>query len=220
MSATQKIAVHSLSGKKLYTSQHRNLTNPPDLKNTTDDALPNYLHSLKFRQIHTQTDVRLALGYAAVTIAGALFWFDWKFGWDSSKPYTAPAVAAYFILNGAFSYWLWVVEKGVVYEGEGKTGKVRSTPIFYYYHHMVTSVRKSKANDYGAIGPNIHPHKKAHPHLQCRHHLLDTRFLSHANNPHPRAHDALVHCRRILHRETLPAMARVGSPCHWRRGPE
>jgi hypothetical protein len=95
-----------------------------DLKNTTDDALPNYLHSLKFKQIHTQTDVRLAIGYVAVAIAGALFFFDWKFGWDASRPYTAPAVAAYFILNGAFSYWLWFVEKGVVYEGEGKTGKV------------------------------------------------------------------------------------------------
>ncbi|KAH7076766.1 microsomal signal peptidase 25 kDa subunit-domain-containing protein [Paraphoma chrysanthemicola] len=109
MSATQKIAVHSLS----------------DLKNTTDDALPNYLHSLKFKQIHTQTDVRLILGYVAVAIAGALFYFDWKFGWEASKPYTAPAVVAYFALNGAFSYWLWFVEKGVVYEGEGKTGKVR-----------------------------------------------------------------------------------------------
>jgi len=109
MSATQKIAVHSLS----------------DLKNTTDDALPNYLHSLKFKQIHTQTDIRLVLGYVAVAISGALFYFDWKFGWEASKPYTAPAVAAYFILNGAFSYWLWFVEKGVVYEGEGKTGRVR-----------------------------------------------------------------------------------------------
>lgn len=57
-----------------------------------------------------------------------MFYFDWKFGWEASKPYTAPAVVAYFLLNGAFSYWLWFVEKGVVYEGEGKTGKVRSRP--------------------------------------------------------------------------------------------
>jgi hypothetical protein len=108
-------------------SQHTNSS--PDLKNTTDDALPNYLHSLKFKQIHTQTDVRLVLGYSAVIIAGALFYFDWKFGWEASKPYTAPAVVAYFLLNGAFSYWLWFVEKGVVYEGEGKTGKVRLLQI-------------------------------------------------------------------------------------------
>ncbi|KAF2109432.1 microsomal signal peptidase 25 kDa subunit-domain-containing protein [Lophiotrema nucula] len=109
MSATTKIAVHSLA----------------DLKNTTDDALPNYLHFLKFKQIHTQTDVRLALGYSAVAIAGVLFYFDWKFGWEVTKPYTAPAVIAYFVLNSVFSYWLWFVEKGTVYEGEGKTGKVR-----------------------------------------------------------------------------------------------
>jgi len=96
-----------------------------DLKNTTDDALPNYLNSLRFRQLHTQTDVRLGLGYSAVAIAGALFYYDWKFGWAASKPYTLPAVIAYFLLNGAFSYWLWFVERGVVYEGEGKTGKIR-----------------------------------------------------------------------------------------------
>lgn len=128
MSATQKIAVHSLAGN---TRLHPNISHPtnssPDLKNTTDDALPNYLHSLKFKQIHTQTDVRLALGYSAVVIAGVLFYFDWKLGWEATKTYTAPAVIAYFLLNGAFSYWLWFVEKGVVYEGEGKTGKVRSS---------------------------------------------------------------------------------------------
>ena len=71
--------------------------------------------------------MRLVLGYSAVVIAGVLFYFDWKFGWEASKPYTFPAVLAYFILNGAFSYWLWFVEGGVVYEGEGKTGKVRTT---------------------------------------------------------------------------------------------
>ncbi|PSN60806.1 hypothetical protein BS50DRAFT_563484 [Corynespora cassiicola Philippines] len=109
MSSTTKIAVHSLA----------------DLKNTTDDALPNYLHSLKFRQKHTSTDVRLAMGYAAVIIAGALFYFDWKFGWEASKPYTAPAVVVYFLLNSAFTYWMWFVEKGLVYEGEGKTGKLK-----------------------------------------------------------------------------------------------
>jgi hypothetical protein len=53
-----------------------------------------------------------------------LFYFDWKFGWNSTKAYTAPAVLAYFLLNGAFTYWIWFVEKGVVYEGKGKTGKV------------------------------------------------------------------------------------------------
>ncbi|OCK82659.1 hypothetical protein K432DRAFT_292724 [Lepidopterella palustris CBS 459.81] len=109
MSATTKIAVHSLA----------------DLKNTTDDALPNYLTSLKFKQFHTQTDIRLLLGYSAVAIAGVLFYFDWKHGWDATKAYTGPAVLVYFLLNGVFSYWMWAVEKGCVFEGEGKTGKIR-----------------------------------------------------------------------------------------------
>ncbi|KAH7109439.1 microsomal signal peptidase 25 kDa subunit-domain-containing protein [Dendryphion nanum] len=112
MTAPTKIAVHSLA----------------DLKNTTDDHLPQYLHNLKFRQIHRSTDVRLALGYSAVVIAGVLFYFDWKFGWDATKVYTAPAVGVYFILNGLFTWWVWWVEAGLVYEGEGKgVGKLRLT---------------------------------------------------------------------------------------------
>ncbi len=38
----------------------------PDLKNTSDDAIPNYLNSLKIKQSHYLTDVRLALGYSAL----------------------------------------------------------------------------------------------------------------------------------------------------------
>jgi hypothetical protein len=95
-----------------------------DLKNTTDDALANYLNSISFTQSHSLTDVRLSLGYTAVAIAGALFYADWKLGWDVTRPYTLPAVIAYAILNAAFTYWMFVVEKGVVYVGERKGTKV------------------------------------------------------------------------------------------------
>ncbi|KAI9694350.1 MAG: hypothetical protein M1820_008998 [Bogoriella megaspora] len=90
----------------------------PDLKNTTDDALPNYLTSLKFRQSHYYADVRLALGYTAVIIAAATFYFDYKLGWDATKQWTAVAVVVYFALNGAFTYWMWGVEKGLIFTGE------------------------------------------------------------------------------------------------------
>jgi len=99
----------------------------PDLKNTTDDALPNYLTSLKFKQDQTYTDVRLALGWTAVVIAGALFYFDWKFGWEQTKVWTLPAVIVYFILNGAFTYWIWFVEKGIIFAGEREGKKVRTS---------------------------------------------------------------------------------------------
>lgn len=69
--------------------------------------------------------MRLALGYTAVIIAGALFYFDYKFGWDATKAYTGPAVVAYFVLNSAFMYWMYFVEKGLVYSGEKDGNKVR-----------------------------------------------------------------------------------------------
>jgi hypothetical protein len=57
-------------------------------------------------------------------IAGALFYADWKLGWDVTKPYTLPAVLAYMVLNGAFTYWLWWVEGSTVYVGERKGAKL------------------------------------------------------------------------------------------------
>lgn len=89
-----------------------------DLKNTTDDALPNYLTSLKFKQSHFLTDVRLALGYSAVVVAATTFYADYQLGWDKTKYWTFWAVLAYFTLNGALTIWIWGVEKGSVFTGE------------------------------------------------------------------------------------------------------
>ncbi|KAK5718892.1 signal peptidase complex subunit spc2 [Elasticomyces elasticus] len=93
-----------------------------DLKNTTDDALGNYLRGLDFKQDNTKIDVRLAIGYASVLIAAATFAADYKLGWEVTKTWTAVAVVAYALLNGAFTYWMWAVEKGCVFDGvrEGK----------------------------------------------------------------------------------------------------
>ncbi|CRJ85632.1 hypothetical protein BN1723_000003, partial [Verticillium longisporum] len=72
MSSEERITVHNLA----------------DLKNTSDDAIPNYLNSLKFTQSHTLVDIRLALGYTAFAIAGACFAWDYKFGFDATKQYS------------------------------------------------------------------------------------------------------------------------------------
>jgi hypothetical protein len=95
-----------------------------DLKNTTDDALGNYLRGLSFKQDNTKLDVRLALGYVSVIIAGVIFYADWKLGWEATKGWTAVAVAAYAVLNGSFTYWMWAVEKGLVFEGSKNGEKV------------------------------------------------------------------------------------------------
>jgi len=106
--ADAKISPHSLS----------------DLKNTTDDALGNYCRSLPgFQQDNTKLDVRLALGYVSVLIAAAIFAADYKLGWEATKQWTAVAVAAYAVLNMAFTYWMWGVERGVVCEGRTGEGK-------------------------------------------------------------------------------------------------
>lgn len=104
-----------------------------DLKNTTDDALPNCMTSLKFKQSHYLTDVRLALGYSAVVIAAITFAADYKYGWDATKAGTFWAVIVYFLLNGAFTLWLWQVEKGVVFSGE-KDG----TQVIDIHHFLMS----------------------------------------------------------------------------------
>ena len=101
--------------------------NLSDLKNTTDDTLGNYLRSLGFQQDNSKLDVRLALGYTAVIIAGATFAADYKLGWEATKYWTAVAVAAYALLNGGLTYWMWAVEKGLVFEGTRSGSKVGVT---------------------------------------------------------------------------------------------
>ncbi|PFH61756.1 hypothetical protein XA68_16376 [Ophiocordyceps unilateralis] len=107
MAATEKISVYNLA----------------DLKNTSDDAIPNYLNSLRFKQSHFLTDVRLALGYGAFAIAAAAFLWDYRFGFDATKVYTAAAVAVYTIVNTALTIWITRVEKGVVYRGVSPSGE-------------------------------------------------------------------------------------------------
>jgi signal peptidase complex subunit 2 len=118
-----------------------------DLKNTSDDAIPAYLNSLKFTQSHTLSDTRLAIGYSAFVICAATFYWDYKLGFESTKHYTTIAVALYALLNGILTFWIWGVEKGSVYVGTNKAGErievssktEKYTPI---YNLSVTTVRK------------------------------------------------------------------------------
>ncbi|KAJ1333870.1 microsomal signal peptidase 12-like protein [Microdochium nivale] len=106
MASQERISVHNLA----------------DLKNTSDDAIPNYLNSLKFRQDHTLADTRLALGYGAFALAAACFGWDYKFGFEGTKVYTAAAVAAYALLNAVLTYWISFVEKSIVYQATAPDG--------------------------------------------------------------------------------------------------
>ncbi|KAI1339544.1 microsomal signal peptidase 25 kDa subunit-domain-containing protein [Xylariaceae sp. FL0016] len=106
MTSQEKITVHNLA----------------DLKNTSDDAIPNYLNSLNFKQEHKLVDTRLVLGYSAFAIAAACFLWDYQLGFENTKYYTAAAVACYSVLNGILTYWIGFVEKGTVYQGTAPDG--------------------------------------------------------------------------------------------------
>lgn len=111
-------------GSTMAVSKERiTVYNLADLKNTSDDAIPNYLNSLKFSQSHALTDVRLALGYSAFLLAAACFLWDYKLGFESTKYYTAGAVAVYTILNSALTLWIWLKEKGIIYVGTAPDGE-------------------------------------------------------------------------------------------------
>lgn len=96
----------------------------PDLKSTTDDALGNYLRGLNFRQDNSKLDFRLIVGYIAVAIAAGTFVADYKLGWEATKTWTALAVGLYTALNGVFTFWLYYVEAGLVFEGSRGQKKV------------------------------------------------------------------------------------------------
>ncbi|ODH19201.1 hypothetical protein ACO22_06180 [Paracoccidioides brasiliensis] len=118
MSSSSKVPVYSVS----------------ELKNATDDAITPYLTGLpkphRFAADHFKSNVRLILGYVAVTISGTTFYFDRQLGWKISHLWITAAVVVYFFLNIAFTIWIWLVEAGQVFEGskeDGESLQIRSS---------------------------------------------------------------------------------------------
>ena len=50
-----------------------------------------------FQEIHTHTDVKLALGWASVLIAGATALYGWKIDFEQSKPFVWAGVILFVI---------------------------------------------------------------------------------------------------------------------------
>lgn len=117
-----------------------------DLKSTTDDALLPYLCTLPapyaFKVDHSKSNIRFALGYGAIAIAGFTFYADRTLGWEAtSSPWIIAAVVAYFTLNSILTFWLWAVEAGEVFAGKRRTGEtVRVPPFLYLWKPMLDSI--------------------------------------------------------------------------------
>lgn len=180
-----------------------------DCKNTSDDALQNYLNSLKFRQSHWYTDVKLFLGYTAVVIAAAAFALDYKWGFEATKKSTTLAVIAYFILNGAFTYWIWYVEKNLIYIGAWKGRKVS----LLYFEPVVGSHLLTKSDHHLLASRQVQPDISSIrllPPLISQHH--SSRRQRNCRSLH-----AMVHRRRLLRCCSLSTMARLKHRHDWRR---
>ncbi|KAI9846494.1 MAG: hypothetical protein M1837_003914 [Sclerophora amabilis] len=92
----------------------------PDLKNTTDDALPNYLTSIGFSQSQALSNLRLAIQSVMVILAAVIFYLDYTRDWLETKGVTFWAVGVYFTLSVVVTGLVWLVEKGLVFQGRYK----------------------------------------------------------------------------------------------------
>lgn len=107
--------------------------------------------------------MKLALGYTAVIIAAITFALDYKYGFEATKKFTTAAVVAYFLLNGAFTYWIWGVEKGLIYVGAWKGRKVSPLP---YCSILLFQQLTCTKTDHHHI-----PRRQVRPYLQTQRHI-------------------------------------------------
>lgn len=67
--------------------------------------------------------MRLAIGYASFAICAACFYWDYKFGFEATKTYTAVAVGIYALLSALMTGWIYFVEDKKVYVGISPKGE-------------------------------------------------------------------------------------------------
>ncbi|KAJ7070139.1 microsomal signal peptidase 25 kDa subunit-domain-containing protein [Mycena amicta] len=93
-----------------------------ELKNACDDALKRYLSRPElFKQNHQHTDVRLALGWLSVFVAGGTGLYGYKVEFEASKPVVWAGLILYLFLTFTQTLYSYFVEGDIVYVGKRKT---------------------------------------------------------------------------------------------------
>ncbi|OBZ67623.1 hypothetical protein A0H81_12268 [Grifola frondosa] len=93
-----------------------------EMKHACDDALKRFLSRPDlFKQIYTHTDVRLALGWLSVFVAGGTGLYGWKVDFENSKPGVWAGVILYVLLTLAQTLYAYFVEGDIVFVGKRKT---------------------------------------------------------------------------------------------------
>ncbi|KAF8208450.1 microsomal signal peptidase 25 kDa subunit-domain-containing protein [Mycena galopus ATCC 62051] len=93
-----------------------------ELKNACDDAVKRYLSRPElFKQIHQHTDVRLALGWLSVFVAGGTGLYGYKVEFEQSKPVVWVGLILYVLLTFTQTLYSYFVEGDIVFVGKRKT---------------------------------------------------------------------------------------------------
>ncbi|PFH48135.1 hypothetical protein AMATHDRAFT_150543 [Amanita thiersii Skay4041] len=93
-----------------------------ELKNACDDALKRFLSRPElFKQIHAHTDIRLALGWLSVFVAGGTALYGYKIEFEKSKPVVWVGLILYCLLTTLQTLYAYFVQGDVVFVGKRKT---------------------------------------------------------------------------------------------------
>ncbi|KAI9510300.1 microsomal signal peptidase 25 kDa subunit-domain-containing protein [Russula earlei] len=99
-----------------------NNANLIELKNALDDAIKRFLSRPDlFKQIHLHTDVRLALGWTSVIIAGSTAFYSYRLDFEQTKPVIWIGLIVYFILTSIQALYAYFVEGDIIFVGKRKT---------------------------------------------------------------------------------------------------
>lgn len=93
-----------------------------EMKHACDDALKRFLSRPElFKQIYTHTDVRLALGWASVLVAGGTGLYGWKIEFEKSKPVVWAGLLLYIFLTVVQTLYSYFIEGDIAFVGKRKT---------------------------------------------------------------------------------------------------
>ncbi|KZO94190.1 microsomal signal peptidase 25 kDa subunit [Calocera viscosa TUFC12733] len=103
-----------------------------EIKDALDDAIRRMLtRPDQFKQNHMHTDVKLALGWGAVLVAGATGLYGYFVEFEKAKIGVAVGVVLYGLLSTLQYLYQWFVEKDIVFVGKRRSvaGRIETERI-------------------------------------------------------------------------------------------
>ncbi|GHJ86884.1 hypothetical protein NliqN6_3286 [Naganishia liquefaciens] len=115
------LGLKALDDSRPLPSVHINKANLVELKNACDDAVKSIMKEHQFTEIHTHTDIKLALGWIAVLVAAGTAGYSYKYGFEQTRGIAMAGVVAYFVLSGIQLLYAYYFEGSKIYTGKRKS---------------------------------------------------------------------------------------------------